>query len=107
MASCFHTYPPMQLYKELGYAEVAQDPVFTPQRRCLMRKAVEPLQCSGGSGGGKGSGGATNSGSNGGSSGNGSGGSSEIGGSRDSAGSAGAGSTSAGVYVWPELDAED
>lgn len=62
----------LQLYERLGYQEVGRDPVFTPNRRCLMRKEVEPCHApsnnivsSGGtirangssSGGGKGGGG--------------------------------------------------
>ncbi|PRW44553.1 GCN5-related N-acetyltransferase [Chlorella sorokiniana] len=34
--------PARQLYEKLGYQEVGRDPVFTPNRRCLMRKEVEP-----------------------------------------------------------------
>ncbi|KAI7842964.1 hypothetical protein COHA_003469 [Chlorella ohadii] len=34
--------PARQLYERLGYEEVGRDPLFTPNRRCLMRKEVEP-----------------------------------------------------------------
>ncbi len=95
-----------QLYQRLGYTEVGRDPMFTPNRRCLMRKDVEALRCtpksssygnlslasrlsSGGGGSGRG---AASEGS-------------RSGGARGGGGGGGGGSGGgAGVFVWSDVD---
>ncbi|KAL4428386.1 hypothetical protein ABPG75_002475 [Micractinium tetrahymenae] len=109
----------LRLYQRLGYTEVGRDPVFTPNRRCLMRKEVEALRCTprgssygnismasglSSSGGGGGSGGGTATSSQGSSSsGKASSSSSGSGSGSGSSGSSGS-SSGGGVFVWSDLD---
>ncbi|KAL4439267.1 hypothetical protein ABPG77_004169 [Micractinium sp. CCAP 211/92] len=95
----------LRLYQRLGYTEVGRDPMFTPNRRCLMRKDVEALRCTPksssygnlslasrlSSGGGGSGGGAASEGS-------------RSGGARGGGGGGGGSGGGAGVFVWSDVD---
>lgn len=96
--------PALLLYERQGYTEVARDPMFTPNRRCLMRKPVEPLQCSssrGGSGAWAGTGGRRGTAGGGGGQAESSSSSSNSGGGSNGSGKSAA---SSGVFVWSDVD---
>lgn len=75
----------LQLYQRLGYLEVGRDPVFKPNRRCLMRKDVPRISNNISSVGGRWTAVGTSSSSG-----------------SDGAGGGGGSGHAAGVYVWSE-----